>query len=58
MGAQEVWPLRKCIDTAIKTTFPYMEPNSIPQSAEVDATQAKHQRYPNLSGSSGVLELW
>ncbi|HRD09006.1 MAG TPA: TolC family protein, partial [Saprospiraceae bacterium] len=55
MGAQEVWPLRKCIDTAIKNNLSIQGAKLNLKSAEVDATQAKHQRYPNLSGSSSVF---
>ncbi|MFN8320601.1 MAG: TolC family protein [Saprospiraceae bacterium] len=55
IGAQEVWPLRKCIDTAIKNNLSIQGAKLNLKSAEVDATQAKHQRYPNLSGSSSVF---
>lgn len=53
--AQEVWPLRKCIDTAIKNNLTIQGAKLSLQSAQIDAKQAKHQRYPNLNGSSSVF---
>ena len=54
-NAQEVWPLRKCIDTAIKNNLSIQGAKLNLQSAQIDSKQAKHQRYPNLSGSTNVF---
>lgn len=54
-NAQEVWPLRKCIDTAIKNNLTIQGAKLNLQSAQIDSKQAKHQRYPNLSGSTNVF---
>jgi outer membrane protein len=54
-NAQEVWPLRKCIDTAIKNNLSIQGAKLNLQSAQIDSKQAQHQRYPNLSGSTNVF---
>ncbi|MBK8701839.1 MAG: TolC family protein [Saprospiraceae bacterium] len=53
--SQEVWPLRKCIETALNNNLTIKSSKLNLESAGIDATQARHARYPNLSASSSVF---
>lgn len=53
--AQQAWTLKKCIETAWQNNLSIKTAQINLKSTEIDITQAKHARYPNLSASSNVF---
>lgn len=55
VNAQEVWDLRKCVDTALKNNLNLKNANLTKASAEIDLKQARHSQYPSLSAGTGLF---
>lgn len=54
LQAQEVWGLEKCINYAIEKSLQVEGSLISLKSSEIDATTARHGRYPNLSANTNV----
>lgn len=52
--AQSKWSLEKCIQVAMDRNLTIKSSQIGFENAQIDASQAKHARYPNLSASTGV----
>jgi len=54
LQAQEVWGLEKCINYAIQKSLQVEGSLISLKNTEIDATTARHGRYPNLSANTNV----
>ena len=52
--AQEKWGLEKCITYALDNSLQVQRSDVNLSSSEIDVNQARHSRYPSLSGSTNV----
>jgi outer membrane protein len=53
-NSQNIWPLKKCIETALENNLSIKNSKIALASTEVDKKQALAARYPDLSASSNV----
>ncbi|MBK7636162.1 MAG: TolC family protein [Saprospiraceae bacterium] len=51
---QEIWSLEKCVNHAIEKSLQIENSKLTLSGTEIDITQARHSRYPNLSGNTNV----
>lgn len=52
--AQDVWNLERCINHALEHNLDIQQADLAVAQADINATQAKHARYPSLNGSTGL----
>lgn len=52
--AQEEWSLRRCVEHAIENNLTVKQAEINVDFAEIDQTQAKHNRYPSLNFGTGM----
>jgi len=52
--AQENWSLQRCIEYALENNLTIEQAELGVQNADIDITQAKHNRYPTLNASSSL----
>ncbi len=53
LGAQEVYTLERCIDIALKKSLALQQSDVSIQNSELNYSQAKSNRHPNLNASNG-----
>jgi outer membrane protein len=54
ISAQEIWSLERCVNHAIEKSLQIEGSKLTLKGTEVDITEARHSRYPNLSGNTNV----